>query len=54
MFMDRPLFMVRGITTSHGMALIIIQDPGPGDLISDIHHISDGVSVGDIVRAGLV
>lgn len=54
MFMDRPLFMVRDITTSHGTEHTIIQDPGPGGLISDIHHISDGVSVGDIVRVGLV
>lgn len=54
MFMDRPLFTEPGITISHGTEHTIIQDPGPGDLISDIHPILDGVSVGDIVLAGLV
>ena len=34
------------------MALIIIQDPGPGDLILPTHPISDGDSDGVIVRVG--
>jgi hypothetical protein len=46
--------MVLDIIINHGMEPTIIQDPGHGDLISDIRHISDGVLVGDIVRAGLV
>ena len=39
---------------SDGTAHIIIPDPGHGDLISDIHLISDGALVGDIARVGLV
>ena len=38
----------------HGMALIIIQDPGHGDLISVILPISDGDLVGDTAPTGLV
>jgi hypothetical protein len=54
MFTDRQLFTELDIITHPGMALIIIPDPGPGDLILDIHHISDGASAGDIVQDGLV
>ena len=53
MYMDRPLYTVPGIIINHGTEPTIIQDPGHGDLILAIHHISDGVSVGDIVQAGL-
>jgi hypothetical protein len=54
MYMDQPLFTVPVIIISHGMELTIIRDPGHGVLILDIHPISDGVSVGDTVQAGLV
>ena len=37
-----------------GMVLIIIQDPGPGDSTLVTRRILDGVSVGDIARAGSV
>jgi hypothetical protein len=48
------LYTAPDIIISHGSEHTIIQGPGHGDLISDIHHISDGVSDGDIVQAGLV
>src|SRR5450755_3447967 len=35
-----------------GMGLIIIQDPGHGDLILDTLHISDGDLAGAIVPVG--
>ena len=44
--------MVPDSTTPHGMALIIIQDPGHGDLILDIPHISVGDLAGVIVPVG--
>jgi hypothetical protein len=42
------------ITINHGMDLIIIPDPGPGDLISVIHLTLGGALDGDIVQDGLV
>lgn len=52
--MGQRLYTVPDIIINHGTEHTIIQDPGHGDLISDIHLTSDGVSVGDTVQAGLV
>ena len=54
MYTGLLLFMEPDIIINPGMAHIIIPDPGPGDLTSDIHLILDGASDGDIVQAGLV